>query len=64
MEKIRLFFKEATHELLTKVNWPTWEELQGNLMVVLVASFIFALVIYIMDMVFSGVLTTYYNLFQ
>lgn len=63
MEKVKLYFKEATHELLTKVSWPTWEELQGNLIVVLVASFIFALVIYLMDLVFSISLSTLYKLF-
>jgi len=64
MNKIRLYVKEATNELLHKVSWPTWEELQSSLIVVLVASLIFSIVIYLMDVAFSNVLSAFYHLFQ
>jgi len=64
MNKIRLYVKEATNELLHKVSWPTWEELQSSLVVVLVASLIFSIVIYLMDVAFSNVLSAFYHLFQ
>jgi preprotein translocase subunit SecE len=64
MNKIRLYVKEAANELMHKVSWPTWEELQGSLIVVLVASLIFSIVIYLMDVAFSNVLSAFYHLFQ
>lgn len=64
MNRIRLYVKEASNELLHKVSWPTWEELQSSLVVVLVASLIFSLVIYAMDLAFSNILSTFYHLFK
>jgi preprotein translocase subunit SecE len=64
MNKIRIYVKEATNELLHKVSWPTWEELQSSLVVVLVASLIFSIVIYLMDVAFSNILSAFYHLFQ
>jgi preprotein translocase subunit SecE len=63
MNKIRIYIKEASNELLHKVSWPTWEELQSSLVVVLVASLIFSLLIYVMDLAFSNVLSAFYHLF-
>ena len=63
MNKIRLYIKESSNELLHKVSWPTWEELQSSLVVVLVASLIFSLVIYAMDLAFSNILSAFYHLF-
>ncbi|MDP2188025.1 MAG: preprotein translocase subunit SecE [Sphingobacteriaceae bacterium] len=63
MNKIRLYIQEASNELLHKVSWPTWEELQSSLVVVLVASLIFSLVIYAMDLAFSNILSAFYHLF-
>jgi preprotein translocase subunit SecE len=36
-----------------KVTWPTWDQLQSSSIVVLVASVIFALLIFAMDFVFG-----------
>jgi preprotein translocase subunit SecE len=63
MNKIRIYIQEASNELLHKVSWPTWEELQSSLVVVLVASLIFSLVIYAMDLAFSNLLSAFYHLF-
>ncbi len=63
MNKIRLYIQEASNELLHKVSWPTWEELQSSLVVVLVASLIFSLLIYAMDLAFSNILSAFYHLF-
>ncbi|MFN3528764.1 MAG: preprotein translocase subunit SecE [Bacteroidia bacterium] len=64
MNKIKLYIKESSNELLHKVSWPTWEELQSSLVVVLVASLIFSLVIYAMDLAFSNILSAFYHLFK
>lgn len=64
MNKIKVYIKEASNELLHKVSWPTWEELQSSLVIVLVASLIFSLVIYGMDLAFSNLLSAFYHLFK
>lgn len=63
MAKIGTYIKESTDELLNKVSWPTWPELQSSAVVVLVASVIFAIIIYIMDTSFSNLMKFIYGLF-
>ena len=36
--KINLYLKEAYNELVHKVTWPTWKELQNSAIVVMIAS--------------------------
>lgn len=62
MESIRLYIKESINELLNKVTWPTWTNLQGSTIVVIIASFILALIIFLMDTVSNGLLKFIYNL--
>lgn len=62
MESLKLYIKESYNELLNKVTWPTWANLQGSTIVVLVASLILALVIFLMDTVSNSLLTFIYNL--
>jgi preprotein translocase subunit SecE len=47
------YIEESYNELVHKVTWPTWEQLQSSSIVVLVASVIFALMIFAMDYVFG-----------
>ncbi len=47
------YIEESYHELIHKVTWPTWNELQSTSIVVLVASVIFALSIFVMDYAFG-----------
>lgn len=63
MKKILGYIKETYDELLHKVSWPTWSELQSSAIVVSIASLIFALVVYLMDATFSSVLKQFYKLF-
>jgi len=49
MDKLRLYVNEAYEELMHKVSWPTWPELQQSAVVVLVAAVIMALVVLAMD---------------
>jgi preprotein translocase subunit SecE len=53
MNKIKAYFKEVSDELLTKVTWPTWSELQESAVVVMVATLIFAIVVFTMDFSFN-----------
>ena len=60
--KIATYFKESYDELMHKVSWPTWGELQGSATVVLVASVILAIVIWDMDFIFDKVMSLIYGL--
>ncbi|MBS1624968.1 MAG: preprotein translocase subunit SecE [Bacteroidetes bacterium] len=51
MNKIVLYVEEAYDELVHKVSWPTWAELQQSAIVVLVAAVIMALLVLAMDVV-------------
>lgn len=62
MATFREYIEESADELLNKVSWPTWKELQSSAIVVLVASVIIALMIYGMDVVFGAAMKLIYNL--
>ena len=62
MNKFTLYLKESYTELTKKVSWPTWAQLQSSALIVMIASAIFALVIFAMDFVFKNAMTTIYNL--
>jgi len=51
MDKISLYVKESYHELVNKVTWPTWNSLLQSTVLVLVASLIISLVIFVMDLI-------------
>ena len=51
--KIGTYFKESYNELMHKVTWPTWNELQASATLVLITSVILALVIWAMDFMFE-----------
>ena len=63
MKKIKNYIKESYDELMHKVSWPTWSELQSSAIVVSIASLIIAIAVYLMDITFSTVLKQFYNLF-
>jgi preprotein translocase subunit SecE len=63
MAKIGTYIQESVDELFNKVSWPTWSELQNSAVVVLVASVIFAIIIFIMDRSFMTLMEIIYSLF-
>lgn len=63
MSKVGTYIKESTDELLHKVSWPTWPELQNSAVIVMIASIIFALIIFVMDRSFSTLMKEIYKLF-
>jgi preprotein translocase subunit SecE len=68
--KIITYIEESYQELIHKVTWPTWNELQSTSIVVLIASLLFALSIFVMDYAFginidnmwSGVMGFFYKM--
>jgi len=61
--KVVNYVKESYDELMHKVSWPTWSELQGSAIVVSVASLIIAVIVFAMDEVFRNILLQFYKLF-
>jgi len=61
--KIKLYFQEAFDELVHKVTWPTWKELQSSALVVMVASLIISILIFAMDLSFRNMMEIIYGLF-
>jgi len=57
------YAKESYDELVHKVSWPTWSELQNSAIVVSVASLIIAGVVYLMDFSFQSLMQLFYKNF-
>jgi preprotein translocase subunit SecE len=64
LKRLSAFLTEYSSELLHKVQWPKLEELQANTFTVLISSLILALLIGVLDLVFSTGLTFIYDLVQ
>ena len=63
MAKFVEYIKESADDLMNKVSWPTWKELQSSSIVVAIASLIIALIVYVMDLSFRNTLEVLYDLF-
>ncbi|MBN2486646.1 MAG: preprotein translocase subunit SecE [Bacteroidales bacterium] len=61
--KIVAYFKDVYSELMHKVTWPSWDELQESAILVMIASAIFAVVIALMDMFFKFSMEKIYGMF-
>ena len=49
MNKVANYLQETYNELIHKVSWPSWADLQSSAIVVMVASLIIALIVFAMD---------------
>jgi len=58
------YVKESYDELKNKVSWPTWKELYNSAIVVSIASLIIAMVVFLMDFSFKGLLENFYQMFS
>ena len=56
------YFKESYNELVNKVAWPSFPQLQSSTIVVMVASAIFAIVVLLMDISFENVMAAIYRM--
>lgn len=64
MKKIKEYVQLSYDELMTKVSWPSWEDLQESTIIVMIASLIIAVVIGVIDFASSASLGLFYQLFQ
>ncbi|MBO7228707.1 MAG: preprotein translocase subunit SecE [Bacteroidales bacterium] len=60
--KIINYIKESYSELVNKVSWPTRQELANSAVVVLVASVIIALVVFVVDLCFEKLMSLIYSI--
>ena len=61
--KVISYIQESYEELIHKVSWPTWSELQSSAIVVSIASLIIATIVYLMDISLRTLLEQFYKLF-
>ena len=57
------YVKESYNELVNKVSWPTFPQLQNSTVVVMVASVVFAIIVSVMDFSFQNMMQGVYNVF-
>jgi preprotein translocase subunit SecE len=53
MSQFTQYLQESYQELVQKVTWPTWKELQGSSVLVFVASLLIAGLVFVMDWAFG-----------
>jgi len=61
MANVGEYIKESYIELVEKVTWPTWRELQSSAVLVLVATIIISLIIFGMDQLIGFLLKSFYS---
>ena len=59
---LKTYLEESYKELVHKVTWPTWSELQNSALVVMVASLIIALIVLFMDISFKNLMKLIYDI--
>ena len=64
MNKISAYFKDSYQELVEKVTWPTWLQLQQSTLIVLIATVLITAVVWIMDFSSNQLLKLIYSLFK
>ncbi|MBQ3656298.1 MAG: preprotein translocase subunit SecE [Bacteroidales bacterium] len=63
MAKLKTYLQETYDELVNKVSWPSGQELMNSAVIVMVATFIIAFVVFVMDISLKGVMEFIYSLF-
>ena len=63
MSKVQAYFRDSYTELMEKVSWPTWQQLQQSTMIVLVATLVITAIVWVMDLASNNVLKFVYSLF-
>ncbi len=64
MNKVTTYFQESYKELVEKVTWPTWAQLQQSTMIVLVATLLITAIVWFMDLAAQSGLKFIYSLFS
>lgn len=62
--KIATFVKDSYHEMVDKVSWPKWDQLQQSTMIVLVSTLLLTGIVWVMDFIANGAMQFIYSLFK
>ena len=62
MRKFINYLKECYVELFKKTTWPSWEKLQSSAFLVMVATVILAVALWIVDFAFNHLMSAIYTL--
>lgn len=64
MNKFSVFLKDSYKEMMEKVTWPKWEQLQQSTMIVLGATLFITAIVAFMDFISNGSMKFIYSLFK
>ncbi len=64
MNKVSTYIRESYRELLEKVTWPTWMQLQQSTAIVLVSTLLIMLMVWVMDSLSNQLLQLIYSFFK
>jgi preprotein translocase subunit SecE len=64
MNKFSAYLRDSYNELVDKVTWPTWDQLQQSTMIVLGATLFITLLVSVMDFIANGSLKFIYSLLK
>jgi len=64
MNKFSAYLRDSYKELVEKVTWPSWDQLQQSTMIVLGATLFITALVWVMDFVANGSLKFIYSLFK
>jgi preprotein translocase subunit SecE len=64
MNKIQSYFRDSYKELMEKVTWPNWQQLQQSTMIVLFATLVITAIVWVLDLGSSNLLKFVYSLFK
>jgi preprotein translocase subunit SecE len=64
MANIKSYLQDTYDELVNKVSWPTRQEVLNSAVIVMVATFMIALVVFGMDFVLKLIMEAIYGLFK
>jgi preprotein translocase subunit SecE len=62
MNKILTYCKDSYRELVEKVTWPTWAQLQQSTTIVLGATALITFLVWVMDAAISRILQAFYSI--
>lgn len=64
MNKFSVFVRDSYKEMVEKVTWPKWEQLQQSTMIVLGATLFITGLVFVMDLVAKNSMDFIYSLFK
>lgn len=64
MNKFSVFVRDSYKEMVEKVTWPKWEQLQQSTMIVLGATLFITGLVFVMDLIAKNVMDFIYSLFK